>query len=100
MRTTTDIKEQEEHYRQRLVKGAVPFHLHGGLILYFVDHVKPGRFLTAALQNNLSDTMVMADMESRIGLYHLVAFLVNEAPIESWGSPAKVERWLAAGSGS
>jgi hypothetical protein len=72
----------------------VPPHLRAGLLRYVNDHRRPGGFLLAVLENDLSNAMGRADDESRAGLYAIVCWVYNEAPSTCWGSPEKVKAWL------
>src|ERR687895_230948 len=89
------LHQEEADYRAKMVDRAVPFHLHGGLLLYLVHHIRPVGFLMAALENNLTEAVLLADMESQIGLFDLVQFLFNDMPADAWGSREKVEQWIA-----
>ena len=73
---------------------AVPSHLHNGIVSYVVDHRKPGHFLTAVVQNDLSSAVSHADEASLKGLGAVVAFFYNEPTSVCWGSPEKVAAWV------
>jgi hypothetical protein len=85
-----------EYWIERLAAHRVPAHLHGGLLVYFEDHLPPGDGLLAILENDLRQTLNRADPDTLAGLVNIVSFLMNEAPAEAWGSPALVRAWLAA----
>jgi hypothetical protein len=65
-----------------------------------------GGFLTAVLENNLSEALGRADEQNLQTIFHIVAYVYNELPSECWGSPDKVFKWQrrfqheAANSGS
>lgn len=63
---------------------------------YINNHEPTGDFLRAVLENNLSDAFSRADDWNRETLFDIVGFVYNEAPRACWGSPAKVDTWLAA----
>lgn len=73
----------------------VPAHLRGGLERYLLDGIRPGQFLSAVLENNLSDAFSYGDEESIAGLKGVVLFLYNHAPNTAWGSVWKVAKWKA-----
>jgi len=67
----------------------------GGLIRYIEEHIEPGDFLMAVLENNLSEACGRADDDNIENLPAFCAFLYNEAPAACHGSPEKVSAWLA-----
>jgi hypothetical protein len=89
-----------EHYRDyltiRMRSFGVPEHLHDGLAHYLVGRIKAGRFLHAALMNDLSEASCVADEHSLRGLRALMQFIRTYAPERAWGSREKVEQWLRA----
>lgn len=70
--------------------------LASGLQSYVDGHIETGSFLRAVLSNDLVDAVRRATPESIALLPLLVVWLDQHAPAECWGSPAKVEAWLAA----
>ena len=72
----------------------VPAHTLPGLRLYVEQHIEPGSFLRAVLENNLREAFGRADHINRYALFDIVAYCYNEIPSECWGSPEKVEEWL------
>jgi len=61
----------------------------------YVNHKIPtGSFLEAVLCNNLKESIGRADFLSLDNLPHIVAYLYNDVPMECWGSPDKVNKWL------
>ena len=64
---------------------------------YIEDKCPPGGFLTAVIENNLSDAVGRADGENLRNLPAFVAYFYNKAPADCWGSPEKMNRWLAPG---
>ncbi len=53
-----------------------------------------GGFLTAVLENNLSEAFGRADEASQAGLFDIVRYVRWEIPATSHGSREKVEAWL------
>ncbi len=72
----------------------MPEHLHGGIVRYLVDHIRPGSFLLAVLTGDARLAEGRADPESRQGLADVYTFLHLSAPSSAWGSDAKVTQWL------
>ena len=60
------------------------------------EHTPTGGFLRAALENDLKETCFCADDRNQALLYLIVKYLYNEIPSKCWGSPEKVQAWLAA----
>lgn len=63
----------------------------------YAQHRQPvGDFLTAVLENNLSEAVGHADDDNLRNLPAFVGYLYNEMPSPCWGSPEKVKAWLEA----
>ena len=78
----------------RTLREAVPTHTLGGIDRYINEHIEPGGFLMAVLENNLREAFARADMSNREAMFDIVSYLYNEAPAACWGSPEKVHTWL------
>lgn len=65
------------------------------LTAYGREGIPTGDLLRAVLSNDLFDAMGRADAENRRGLFAITRFVYNSLPGSSWGSPAKVDAWLA-----
>ena len=72
----------------------LPEHLRGTMHRYIDGKIKPGGFLTAVLENNLTYAICRADSINEKHMKEIVLWLCNEAPFPCWGSPAKVTAWL------
>lgn len=78
------------YYRMRRIPPAVL----DALRWYVIGHRRPGGFLIAVLQNDLSVAIARADGRSLNGLAALVMLLINDMPSACWGSEAAVAAWL------
>jgi hypothetical protein len=58
-------------------------------------HCPTGGFLEAVLSNDLKEAFGRADEENFAALGEIVRYCYNEIPHCCWGSPEKVEKWLA-----
>ena len=67
------------------------------LLGYLEDGTDPGGFLTAILENNLTESVIRADVHNLILIPKIVHWLLTQAPRESWGSAEKVEAWVNKG---
>lgn len=76
--------------------GLVPEHIRPGIIDYVREHRAQGSFLMALFRNDLSDAVRRADETNWQHLREIVYFVWMYAPAPCWGSPEKVEAWLAA----
>ena len=76
----------------------VPKCMRDGLLRYLEERIEPGQCLRAILENNLHEAFSRADDEVMENMHAIVAYLYNEAPSPSWGSPAKVTAWLEGAS--
>jgi len=69
-----------------------------GAIYRYIRHgIPPGSFLTAVIENNLSEAVGRADDENLENLPAFPAYFYNEAPSPCWGSPEKRRAWIAKG---
>jgi len=63
----------------------LPEHIRGGMKLYLEDHVEPGGFLRAVLENDLVGAFGKADNINRAWMFDIVTFIYNEVPASCWG---------------
>jgi len=71
-------------------------HMMGALRRYIDEGLPTGHFLTAVLNNNLSEAVSRADNETLANLPAFCAYLYWEAPSQCHGSPEKVSAWIAS----
>ncbi len=67
-----------------------------GIRNYITHGIEPGGFLTAVICNDLCGAVGRADSRNLPNLPAFVGYFYNEAPSPCWGSPAKMDAWLAA----
>ena len=53
----------------------------------------PGGFVSAVLENNLSQAFARADLENERHMKDIVSYVYNHIPMDAWGSPEKVAAW-------
>jgi hypothetical protein len=75
----------------------IPAHCQQGLVEYLRYGYAPGHFLLAVLSNDLAEACKRADEENRHALFQYVYVLTNYAPSAAWGSPERVNAWIASG---
>lgn len=75
----------------------IPIHLQPGLQRYIRFGTQTGGFLRACLENNEKLARVRAVGAARLAIPDIFEFLENRVPAECWGSPEKVEAWIAKG---
>ena len=73
---------------------SIPEHGKEALARYVIQHIKPGGFLTAVLQNDLVTAVGNADSKNIKNIPAYVSWLYNWAPISCWGSRINVKEWL------
>lgn len=73
---------------------AIPDHMMAGLARYIEHGSSVGDFLTAVLENDLSEACARADNENLANLPAYAAYLYNEAPPQCHGSREKVRAWI------
>jgi len=66
-----------------------------GMERYRDEHTPVGGFLTAVMENNLTQAVGLADTNSYAALREIVQWIYWEMPAPAWGSPAKVKAWIA-----
>ena len=72
----------------------IPERMMSGIRRYVEHGVRPGDFLSAVIQNNLSQAVGRADTENLKNIPAFVAYFYNECPGTCWGSPEKMEAWI------
>ena len=75
----------------------IPEHMHDAVRGYILEGWRPGDFLRAVLSNNLKEAVGRADEENQRALVGWVRFLYNYAPGPCWGTPERVDEWMAQG---
>lgn len=73
----------------------LPEHMRDGFKHYIEMRIPMGGFGMAVVCNDLRGACGKADDINRHRLFDIVYFLYNEVPSQCWGSPEKVEAWLA-----
>lgn len=79
---------------------SAPPHIIDGIRNYVDERIPPGGFLNAVLENDLKEAFSRADEQSLAGMFGIVSYCYNEIPGVCWGSPQKVEAWLAGSEAS
>ena len=72
----------------------IPERMMSGIRLYVERGLQPGSFLSAVIQNNLSETVGRADTENLKNIPAFIAYFYNECPGTCWGSPEKMKSWM------
>ena len=72
----------------------IPEHMIGALLRYFNEHILPGGFLQALLEDRFLEACRRADNENFEALQVWASFLYSVSPKHSFGSPEKVEAWV------
>lgn len=91
------LKENVTDNDYRFRRWHIPARMMPDIQRYIHERIKPGRFLTAVICNNLSDAIGQADDENLLNLPAYASFFYNEAPAPCWGSKKKMEEWLKRG---
>ena len=74
----------------------IPEHMIHATLRYFNDHIEPGGFLCALLENDFIEACGRADEQNLAALPAWAALLYTVAPPISHGSPERVKAWLDA----
>lgn len=91
------MSDAVQHRIQLAREKGVPEHLCEGLAEYVERGLRPGGFLTAALENDLVQSFARGDEWSVAGMRNICEFLYWCIPLVARGSPEKVERWIKLG---
>ncbi len=75
----------------------VPEHTLEALNNYFKFGWEPGSFLMSVLCNDLYGAASRADHMNKPALAYIAQYIVNEAPLGSWGTPDAVKDWVNKG---
>lgn len=62
---------------------------------YVSARIPTGSFLEAVLSNDFKEACSRADHVNQYLIFDIVSYLWNEVPARCWGSPEKVQEWLA-----
>ena len=88
----TDKQLSKDLYRFR--EFYIPKRMMPGIRRYIEDHVRPGDFLCAVIQNNLQNAYSLADEENQRNLPAYIKYFYNEAPAPCHGSAKRLGEWL------
>lgn len=97
MRTSLVAPDMDADLVAGLQASRIPAHMHEGLLAYLRYGRQPGHFLQAVLSNDLAEACARADEDNQSVLFDYVVFLINYAPSEAWGSPARFRTWIERG---
>ncbi|HEC66848.1 MAG TPA: hypothetical protein ENI23_16355 [bacterium] len=75
----------------------LPEHIRDSVQRYIEQGAPPGDFLTAVIRNDLKESFGRADDINIARMFDIVDFFYNEAPLECWGSPEEMEKWIKDG---
>lgn len=75
----------------------VPKHMINGIRTYLEHGIPPGSFLRAFLEGDLFKAAMHADQTNQIALFILARWVLSYMPIACYGSPERVEAWVAGG---
>lgn len=73
----------------------IPLGIRDGLDNYINKRLRPGGFLRAVIENNLSVALFSSDLASRRELYNIMMWFQWNAPYQCWGSPERLRAWLS-----
>jgi len=76
----------------------IPDYMTDGIVRYLENGIEPGGFLSAVICNDLRGAFGRADETNARLIGEYVRFFYNEVPSPAWGSPEKMEAWMASRS--
>lgn len=86
MTNTFELKQDEYFPIREDLLGALERYLNNGIM--------PGGFMTAVLENNLSEAFGRADSDNAANLKNIAGYVYNNIPSTAWGSKEKIGKWL------
>jgi hypothetical protein len=87
------------YYQARALQRGIPEYMVSGLVRWIEQHIMPGDFLRAVIENDLRAACAHADDVNQRLLWNYVNFLYNDAPSPCWGSKENVASWAARAGG-
>lgn len=75
----------------------LPEHMQNSMRLYIEHGVDPGDFLRLIICNDFAHAAGRADFVNQHSLLDYCMFLVNDMPMQAWGSNDKYNAWIAHG---
>lgn len=78
-------------------QGTIPVSIRRAIIAHAQRGQECGHFVTAVLENDLTQAVMRADDENLQRLRDIVGYCYNQLPGPSWGSPAAVKAWRKRG---
>ena len=74
----------------------LPEHLRAGMKRYVEHGIRPGSFLCAIIENDLVQAYSRGDETSLRSMPQIMYFVMTELPSKAFGSPDRVNDWIAA----
>lgn len=81
-------------YTREEFSGEIPHYMIDSLLLYLNNGIKPGDFLTAVLENNLTQAFMFADETNKQWLEAWARTMYNIVDSSAWGSKEKVIEYM------
>lgn len=72
----------------------IPEYMRESLTLYVEEHVMPGDFLQAILENKFVEAVARADYNNVANLPAYANYLYNHIPFICWGNKERVQNWV------
>ena len=77
-----------------LYESGIPEYMHGAIVRFYENGIRPGSFLEAVIDNDLREACARADDTNRRRLFDYVAWFYSYAPAGSWGFAGAVDRYI------
>jgi hypothetical protein len=71
----------------------IPEYMHGGILRWYEHGIPPGDFLTAVIDNDLSEAIGRADDTNRYLLWNYMNWFSSYAPSGTWGFTTATAKW-------
>ena len=80
--------------KAKMTEYGIPGYMQAGIVRYYEAGIKPGQFLCAVINNDLSKAIDYADDTNAKALKAYVVWFFNQVPIGSWGHASAVKDWV------
>lgn len=81
---------------ESLDRCGIPEYMHGAIVRFYENGIRPGSFLEAVIDNDLREACACADETNRRALFNYVQWFYSHAPSGTWGFAGAVDGYIKA----
>jgi len=95
MSTLEIPNNDEDQLAFTLRQEGIPAHLHGGILRYVIQGIRPGGFLCSCIAMNTTEAVMRAaDQHTKEAIPKITTWFLTVAPPDCCGSPENLEQWI------